>query len=61
MLHTITPLHKLNRQAVENLAKAAAERGDRLEDANVFEPGSDQRRQFRTAYLKHDYALAPAD
>ena len=60
-MHTITLLHKLSRNALTDMAKAAVDLGQTLDEANVFEHGTDQHREFRTAYLRYEAALAPAD
>lgn len=59
-MHHVKPLYQLTRDEINALAHAAAERGDDLDKANVFEPGTPSHTQFRSEYLKRDFALTPA-
>lgn len=54
----IKPLHTLSRQEVREMAQAAAERGDPLDHANVFAPGTANHDHFNTDYRQHANALA---
>lgn len=56
-MHTITLLSQVSRQTVSDMAKGAADRGEPLDVANVFEHGSDHHRAFRIDYLKRQNAL----
>lgn len=56
-MHHIKPLTALTSEEVGALAHAAADRGDELADANVFEPGTPSYTHFRSEYLKREYAL----
>ena len=58
MHHHIKPLAALSSEEIRALAIAAADRGDDLGEANVFEPGTPSHTRFRVEYLKRDYALA---
>lgn len=57
-MHQIKPLAQLSADEIRALAHAAAERGDDMNEANVFEPGTPSHIHFRSEYLKRDYALA---
>jgi hypothetical protein len=59
-MHQVTLLEKASRQTVQDMAHAAAERGDDLTVANVFPVGTDNNRDFRSAYLKRQAALDTA-
>ena len=59
-MHHVKPLYQLTRDEINALAHAAAERGDELDDANVFEPGTTSHTQFRSEYLKRDFSLSAA-
>lgn len=60
-MHTITPLSQASRQTVIGMAETAVNNSVPLDEANVFEPGTDQCRWFRTAYLKYETALEAVD
>ena len=45
-MNTIKPLHTLTRQEVRELAQAAVERGEALQAANVFDPGTSNHFHF---------------
>lgn len=46
----IKPLHQATRAETRDMARAAAERGEPLAEANPFEPGTPQSLQFSTDY-----------
>ena len=46
----IKPLHQATRGEIRDMARAAAERGEPLAEANPFEPGTPQCLDFSTDY-----------
>ena len=48
----VTPIDRLSTAQIDDLAIHAAERGERLEDANPFAPGSPQRLTFASAFQR---------
>ncbi|MFM9424370.1 hypothetical protein RCH10_000798 [Variovorax sp. GrIS 2.14] len=46
----VTPIERLTPEQVRDIARHAAERGERLEDANPFASGSPQRLTFASAF-----------
>lgn len=57
-MHQIKPLLQLSADEIRALAHAAAERGDDMREANVFEPGTPNHMHFRSEYLKREFALS---
>lgn len=57
-MHQIKPHHRLTAAEVRQLARAAAERDEPLDECNVFAVGTDQHAVFTTEYLAHARAMA---
>ena len=56
-MHQIKLLHRATREEVSLMAHAAAERGELLATANVFEDGTPNWTLFIREYLAHADAL----
>ena len=56
----IKPLHTLTRQEVRELAQAAVERGEALQSANVFDPGTSNYFHFIADFNEFSAALSAA-
>lgn len=52
----IKPHHRLSCAEVRQLARAAAERGEALDECNVFAVGTGHHATFVTEYLAHALA-----
>lgn len=53
----IKPLHQATRADVTALARAAAERDEPMESANVFPPGTPNHLAFEVDYFEHRFSL----
>ena len=58
---SIKPLHMVTRSDITQMAHAAAERGEPVDQANVFSVGSASWRAFQVDYLSHSMALEPLE
>ena len=59
-MNNIRPLHTLDRGEVRELAHAAAERDEPLQQANKFEPGTQAHAWFELAYQERALQLCDA-
>lgn len=57
----IKPISQLGRDEVQELAQAAADNGEPLHVANVFEPGTTQHVAFNHAYWTRHKELTEAE
>lgn len=57
----IKPISKLSREEIRDLARAAADRGQPLAEANVCEPDTADYKHFEFNYLERSCALAGDD
>ena len=57
----VKPLHALTRDEVRDLATHAADRGERLEEANPFGPADLNHVLFTTAFARRADELLRAD
>lgn len=51
-MHTITPIEKLTRAELRDLATAAADRGDSLHECNPCVPGTTEYLNFEHDYIE---------
>ena len=58
---SIKPLHMVTRTDITQMAHAAAERGEPVDQANVFALGSRSWRAFQVDYLSHAQTLEPLE
>jgi hypothetical protein len=49
-MHTIKPIEQVGHDEIVELARAAADRGESLRDANPFAPGTSQHLSFTHWY-----------
>jgi hypothetical protein len=59
-MYTITPIEQVSRNAVIDMAHAAADRGDCIQVANVFPEGGTNRALFDKHFHERDMALCEA-
>ena len=57
-MHSITTLEHVSREAIRDMAHAAAERGEHLADANPFPVGSRNNDHFALDFHQRDRELA---